>query len=91
MRYLLDLDNSGMAVRFELAMLMSGYESLEIDIARPEEETALGEVLGDVILWDKKHIVFPGSAPRRPPPPPSPRNSPPLDDDRDNYQSLSPH
>jgi hypothetical protein len=59
------------------------------------------EVLGGVIIWDKKHIVFLGSAPRRPPPPPIPRNSPPpppsprnsspLDDDRDNYQIPIPH
>jgi hypothetical protein len=70
--------------------IMPGYESLDLDIAGPEEETTR-EVLGGVILWDKKYIVFLGSAPRRPPPPPSPRNSPPLDDDRDNYQSPSPH
>jgi hypothetical protein len=71
--------------------IVTGYESLELDVPGPEEETTLGEVLGGVILWDKKHILFPGSAPRRPPSPPSPRNSPPLDDDRDNYQSPSPH
>jgi hypothetical protein len=65
--------------------IVSRYESLELDVAGPEKETTLGEVLGGVILWDKKHIMFPGSAPRRLPPPPSPRNSPPLDDDRDNY------
>jgi hypothetical protein len=67
------------------------YESLELDVPGPEEETTLREVLGGVILWDKKHIVFPGSVLRRPPSPPSPRNSPPLDDDRDNSQSPSPH
>jgi hypothetical protein len=71
--------------------IVLGYESLELDVAGPEEETTHGEVLGGVILWDKKNIMFPGSAPRRPPPPLSPRNSPPLDDDRDNYQSPSPH
>jgi hypothetical protein len=48
--------------------IVSGYESLDLDIAGPEGETTLGEVLGGVILWDKKHIVFLGSAPRRPPP-----------------------
>jgi hypothetical protein len=48
--------------------IVSGYESLELDVAGPEEEPTLGEVLGGVILSDKKHIVFPGSAPRRPPP-----------------------
>jgi hypothetical protein len=43
--YHLDLDKPGMAVRFELAMLVSGwmqlkggYESLDLDVARPEEE-----------------------------------------------------
>jgi hypothetical protein len=71
--------------------IVPGYESLELDVARPEEETTLGEVLGGVVLWDKKHIVFLGSMPRRPPPPPGPRNSPALDGDRDNYQSPSPH
>lgn len=69
-----------------------GYESLLLDVAGPEEEEKLGEVLGGIILWDKKHIVFPGSAPRRPPSPPSPRNSPPPDDDRDDYHHTpSPH
>jgi hypothetical protein len=71
--------------------IVPGYESLELDVVGPEEEATLGEVLGGVILWDKKHIVFPGSAPRRPPSPQSPRNSPPPDDDRDDYHSPSPH
>jgi hypothetical protein len=74
--------------------IILGYESLDLDIPRPEEDTTLGEVFGGVILWDKKHIVFPGSAPRWPPSPPSPRSSPPpsppFDNDRDNYQSPSP-
>jgi hypothetical protein len=67
------------------------YESLELDVAGPEEEATLGEVLGGVIVWDKKHIVFPGSVPRRPPSPPSPCNSQPPDDDREDYHSPSPH
>jgi hypothetical protein len=71
--------------------IVPGYESLELDVTGPEEETKLGEVLGGVILWDKKHIVLPGSVPRRPPSPPSPCNSPPPDDDRDDYHSPSPH
>jgi hypothetical protein len=69
-----------------------GYESLDLDVAGPEEEATLGEVLGGIILWDKKHIMFPGSAPRQPPSPPSPRNSPPPDNDRDDYHHTpSPH
>jgi hypothetical protein len=53
--------------RVRVDAIVPGYESLELDITRPKEETTLGEVLGGVILWDKKHIVFLGSAPRRPP------------------------
>jgi hypothetical protein len=99
MRYLLDLDKSGCEIRAGYARvgvdaIVPGYESLELDIPGPEEETTLGEVLGGVILWDKKQVVFPGLAPRQPPSPPIPHNSPPLspslNDDRDNYQSLSP-
>jgi hypothetical protein len=54
--------------------VVPGYESLELDIPGPEEETPLGEVLGGVVLWDKKYIVFLGSAPRQPPSPLSRRN-----------------
>jgi hypothetical protein len=71
--------------------IVPGYESLELDVAGPKEEATLGEVLGGVILWDKKHIVFPGSVTRRPPSPPSLRNSPPPDDDRDDNHTPSPH
>jgi hypothetical protein len=71
--------------------IVPGYESLDLDIAGPKEEATLGEVLGGVILWDKKHIVFPESVPRQPPSPLSPRNSPPPDDDRDDYHTPSPH
>jgi hypothetical protein len=74
--------------------IVLGYESLELDIPGLEDEITLGEVLGGIILWDKKHIVFLGLVPRWPPSPPSPRNSPPpsppLDDDMDNHQSSSP-
>jgi hypothetical protein len=74
--------------------VVPGYESLELDIPGPEEETTLGEVLGGDILWDKKSIVFPCSTPRRPPYPPIHRKSappsPPLYEDRDNYHSPSP-
>jgi hypothetical protein len=74
--------------------VVPGYESLELDIPRPEEEMTIGEVLGAIILWEKKYIVFPGSASRRPPSPPSRRNSPhpipPLYDNIDDHHSVSP-
>jgi hypothetical protein len=66
------------------------YASLEIDIPGPEEERTLGEVLGSIILWDKKHIVFLGSVPRRPPSPPSPRNSTPPSSPPHDYDHHSP-
>jgi hypothetical protein len=78
--------------RVRVDAIERGYESLDLDVTAPEEEAILGEVLGGVILWDKKYIVFPGLAPRRPPSPPSPRNSPPPNDDRDDYHHTpSPH
>jgi hypothetical protein len=54
--------------------VLRGYESLELDIAGPEDEATLGEMLGGVILWKKKDIKLPGLVP--PPPPPSRRRSP---------------
>jgi hypothetical protein len=65
------------------------YESLELDMAGPEDEATLGEVLGGVILWKKKDIKFPGLAP----PPPSRRRSPsPLSPphDYDDHHNMSP-
>ena len=50
--------------------IVPGYEDLEIDFATPEGEVKLGDVHRHIILWQKKYIKFPGSAPR----PPSPRN-----------------
>ena len=63
--------------------LLEGYEDLEIDIATPEGHKKLGDVKRQIILWQKKYIKFPGSAPR----PPTPRNPslpppPPPDDHR---------
>jgi hypothetical protein len=75
--------------RVRVDAIVPGYESLELDVAGPKDEATLGEVLGGVILWDKKHIVFLGSAPRQPPSPLSSRNSPPPND-RDDYHSPSP-
>jgi hypothetical protein len=67
---------AGMAMRFQLAMLksgvdeiMPGFHDMELDIAGPEDERTLGEVLGGVILWDKNYIKLLGSAPRTTPPP----------------------
>jgi hypothetical protein len=65
------------------------YESLELDMAGPDDEATLEEVLGGVILWNKKDIKFPGLAPpppsrRRSPSPPSPPR------DYDNHHSTSP-
>ncbi len=54
--------------------VVAGFEDLEIDIPTPEGEMKLGDVKRHIILWQKKYIKFPGSAPR----PPTPRNpSPP--------------
>ena len=52
--------------------IVQGFEDLEIDIATPEGEKRLGDVKRQIILWQKKYIKFPGSAPR----PPTPRNHP---------------
>ena len=44
--------------------IIMGFDSMELDIAGPEGERTLGEVLGGIILWDKNNIKLPGSAPR---------------------------
>jgi hypothetical protein len=67
--------------------IVMGFHDMELDIAGPEDERTLREVLGGVILWDKNYIKLPGSAPRTTPPPsclrsptpPSPLRSPPHD------------
>jgi hypothetical protein len=38
--------------------IVPGYESLELDIAGPEEEATLGEILGGVILWVRNTSCF---------------------------------
>jgi hypothetical protein len=71
--------------------IVPGYESLELDMAGPEDEATLGEVLGGVILWNKKDIKFAGLAP--PPPPPIHRRSPSPPSpsrDYDDHHSASP-
>jgi len=73
--------------------ILPGYESLELDIPGAEDERTLGEVGGGIVLWRKKYIVFPGSAPRPPSSPPRRDSSPPTphDDERDNqYHNTSP-
>jgi hypothetical protein len=64
--------------------IVMGFHDMELDIAGPEDERTLGEVLGGVFLWDKNYIKLLGSAPmtapppsrRRSPTPPSPPRSP---------------
>jgi len=68
--------------RVSVDELVEGFEELEIDIATTEGHKKLGDVKRHIILWQKKYIKFPGSAPRPPTPrnpsPPTPRNpSPP--------------
>jgi hypothetical protein len=54
--------------------IVLGFEDLEIDFPTPEGDVRLEDVKLYIILWQKKYIKFPGSAPR----PPIPRNpSPP--------------
>src|SRR3954464_14287995 len=54
--------------------IVEDFADLEIEIATPEGLTKLGDIKRNIILWNKKYIKFPGSAPR----PPTPRNpSPP--------------
>jgi hypothetical protein len=54
--------------------IVSGLEDLELDFPTPEGDVILGDVKCHIVLWQKKYIMFPGSAPR----PPTPRNpSPP--------------
>src|SRR4051812_31303794 len=50
--------------------IVEDFADLEIEIAMPEGLTKLGDVKRNIILWNKKYIKFPGSAPR----PPTPRN-----------------
>ena len=70
--------------RVSVDELLEGYEDLEIDIATEEGHKKLGDVKRQIILWQKKYIKFPGSAPRPltprnpslPPPPPDDRRPP---------------
>ena len=62
--------------RVGVDQIIPEFQSMELDIPGPEGQPTLGECLGEVILWNKKNIKFPGSAPIMPPPPPSRRRSP---------------
>jgi hypothetical protein len=42
--------------------IVPGFHDMELDIARPEDERTLGEVLGGVILWDKNDGAVMNSA-----------------------------
>ncbi|KAI4968895.1 hypothetical protein ZWY2020_046225 [Hordeum vulgare] len=65
--------------KVEVDEIMTGFNDMELDIAGPEDERTLGEVLGGFILWDKNYIKLPGSAPRTTPPPNRRRSpTPPL-------------
>jgi hypothetical protein len=62
--------------RVSVLDIVPGFEDLELDFATPEGDARLGDVKRQIILWQKKYIKFPGSAPRpltpRNPNPPSP-------------------
>jgi hypothetical protein len=59
--------------------IVLGFENLEIDFPTPEGDVRLEDVKRHNISWQKKYIMFPGSAPR----PPTLRNpSPPSPDER---------
>ena len=79
--------------RVGVTKVRSGFHSMDLDIPGAEGEKTLGEVELGIVLWKKKYIVFPNSAPRPPTPPVrnSPQQSPPSSpDDWDPTASPSP-
>jgi hypothetical protein len=74
--------------------IVPGFHDTELDIAGPEDERTLEEVLGGVILWDKNYIKLPGSALRTTPPPSRRRSptplSPPSPPHDDGHHNMSP-
>jgi hypothetical protein len=59
--------------RVSVLDIISGFEDLDLNFATPEGDRRLGDVKRQIVIWQKKYIKFPGSAPR----PPTPRNSSP--------------
>ena len=69
--------------RVGVTKVLSGFNSMHLDIPGAEGEKTLGEVELGIVLWKKKYIKFPDSAPRPPTPPVrnSPQQSPPSSPD----------
>jgi hypothetical protein len=59
--------------RVSVVDIVPGFEDLELDFATPEGDVRFGDVKRQIVLWQKKYIMFPSSAPR----PPTPRNPSP--------------
>jgi hypothetical protein len=59
--------------RVSVVDIVPGFEDLDLDFATPEGDVRLGDVKRQIILWQKKYIMFPGSTAR----PPTPRNPSP--------------
>jgi hypothetical protein len=79
--------------RVGVTKVMSGFNSMHLDIPGAEGEKTLGEVELGIVLWKKKYIKFPDSAPRPPTPPsrnPPPQSPPALPDDWEPTASPSP-
>ena len=69
--------------RVGVTKIMSGMNSIELEIPGAEGEKTLGEVELGIVLWKKNLIKFPDSTPRPPTPPVrnSPQQSPPSSPD----------
>jgi hypothetical protein len=69
--------------RVGVTKVMPGLNAIRLEIPGAEGEKTLGEVEFGMVLWKKKYIKFPDSAPRPPTPPVrnSPQQSPPSSPD----------
>ena len=76
--------------RVGVDQVVQGYESLNLEFPRADDESVLGDVVGGLILWRKKYIKFEGWAPRPPSSPPI-HDSPPDDDEGDDNHQSPPH